>query len=75
MRAMQWDTELEALAKRWAQQCIFARDTCRDVARYPVGQNIAKGNYALTHDLSFIVSWYENVDFCSHEDIINFELE
>ncbi|KAE8745996.1 hypothetical protein FOCC_FOCC007254 [Frankliniella occidentalis] len=40
MRLMWYDEELAAIAQRWADQCQFKHDTCRNVERFPVGQNI-----------------------------------
>ncbi|KAJ8946738.1 hypothetical protein NQ318_002568 [Aromia moschata] len=74
MRIIEWDPELAIVASRWASQCVFAHDMCRDVSRYPVGQNIAKGNFALNNDLSFIVSWYETVEMFNKAGISRFQL-
>ncbi|PNF25630.1 hypothetical protein B7P43_G03825 [Cryptotermes secundus] len=35
-----WDDELAAVAQRWSNQCIFEHDSCRDVDRFVVGQNL-----------------------------------
>ncbi|KAJ1526856.1 hypothetical protein ONE63_008414 [Megalurothrips usitatus] len=40
MRLMWYDDELAAIAQRWADQCQFKHDTCRNVDRFRVGQNI-----------------------------------
>ncbi|CAH1179406.1 unnamed protein product [Phaedon cochleariae] len=75
MRAVQWDKELALIAERWAAQCIFANDICRDSNRYPVGQNIAKGSSALNSDLSFIIDWYNNVDTFARNKVNNFQVK
>lgn len=31
MRAMEWNHELAMVAERWAAQCIYANDICRDL--------------------------------------------
>ncbi|KAK8735389.1 hypothetical protein OTU49_005363, partial [Cherax quadricarinatus] len=41
MRAMVWDEELATVAQRWADQCMPGHDRARNVARFPVGQNVA----------------------------------
>lgn len=41
MRQMKWDSELANMAQAWANQCLFQHDTCRDVDRFRVGQNLA----------------------------------
>lgn len=33
MRAMEWNHELATVAERWAAQCIYANDICRDLGR------------------------------------------
>lgn len=33
MRAVEWNYELAAVAERWAAQCIYANDICRDLGR------------------------------------------
>ncbi|KAJ8910008.1 hypothetical protein NQ315_006012 [Exocentrus adspersus] len=75
MRVVEWDAKLALSANRWAAQCVFAHDLCRDLAIYPVGQNIAKGNYALNNDLSFIVDWYDAVDMFGFDEIPSYQLK
>nr|XP_023026028.1 venom allergen 3-like [Leptinotarsa decemlineata] len=75
MKALEWDHELALVAGRWADQCIFTYDICRDVARYPVGQNIAKGSYAFNNAISFIFDWYDSVDMLKEEDIRFFKIK
>nr|CAD7447012.1 unnamed protein product [Timema bartmani] len=41
MMELVWDQELASVAQKWASRCILAHDASRDVARFPVGQNIA----------------------------------
>ncbi|XP_043247212.1 uncharacterized protein LOC122394402 [Amphibalanus amphitrite] len=41
MPDLQWDSELAAIAQRWADQCKEDHDQCRDVKRFQVGQNAA----------------------------------
>ncbi|KFM70245.1 Venom allergen 5, partial [Stegodyphus mimosarum] len=43
MMEMVWDSELEVIAQKHAETCVFKHDcnNCRKVARFPVGQNIA----------------------------------
>lgn len=75
MRMVEWDAELALLANRWAAQCVFAHDLCRDLAVYPVGQNIAKGNYALNNDLSFIVDWFDTVETYGFDEVLSYHLK
>ncbi|KAI9558016.1 hypothetical protein GHT06_014769 [Daphnia sinensis] len=39
MRQLMWDDELAVIAQMHAQQCVYDYDACRDVSRFPVGQN------------------------------------
>lgn len=34
MRAMEWNDELMMVAERWAAQCIYANDICRDLGLF-----------------------------------------
>lgn len=31
MRALEWNAELTLVAERWAAQCLYANDICRDL--------------------------------------------
>nr|Q2L6Z1.1 RecName: Full=Venom allergen 5; AltName: Full=Antigen 5; AltName: Full=Cysteine-rich venom protein; Short=CRVP; Flags: Precursor [Vespula maculifrons]ABC73068.1 venom allergen 5 [Vespula maculifrons] len=41
MKNLVWNDELAYVAQVWANQCQYGHDTCRDVAKYQVGQNVA----------------------------------
>ncbi|KAH0558031.1 venom allergen 5-like [Cotesia glomerata] len=59
-----WDNELAQIAQRWANQCQFGHDTCRNVDRFRVGQNVAKMMYSNNYHvrLSYLVQqWYNEV--------------
>ncbi|KAF7266142.1 venom allergen 3-like [Rhynchophorus ferrugineus] len=62
-RMISWDHELAKVALQWATQCLYSHDRCRDLERFPVGQNIAESPYASRSDLSHIENWYSNVEF------------
>ncbi|XP_063988420.1 uncharacterized protein LOC135168316 [Diachasmimorpha longicaudata] len=63
---LQWDDEIAEIAQRWANQCHFAHDSCRNTADDYVGQNIAsvawsdKFHYDNVADM--VNSWYNEVD-------------
>ncbi|GFS57204.1 hypothetical protein TNIN_218201, partial [Trichonephila inaurata madagascariensis] len=44
MLQMVWDTELATIAQKWADNCLLDHDCnqCREVADFPVGQNLGK---------------------------------
>ncbi|KAK7871123.1 hypothetical protein R5R35_013343 [Gryllus longicercus] len=59
MLRMRWDMELEAVAARWALQCIDKHDECRESTRFPVGQNIA---WIKPLDLlTMVQNWYNEI--------------
>lgn len=70
---MQWDEELARVALRWATQCVYAHDRCRDLGRFPVGQNIGKSTYASKSDLEQIENWYRWVKFANSLVITSFD--
>ncbi|XP_043468743.1 venom allergen 3-like [Leptopilina heterotoma] len=64
MPNMAWDAELATIAQRWANQCRFGHDTCRNVRRFQVGQNIASAwttGSNLSSLRTLITSWYDEV--------------
>lgn len=44
MKQLEWDEELASIAQRWAEECKASPDCteCREVDRFPVGQNIRR---------------------------------
>nr|CAD7453208.1 unnamed protein product [Timema tahoe] len=67
MAELTWDTELEEVAQRWADQCMIDdHDACRDVARFHVGQNMLAGGDTgpvFNSDVPDLVQkWYDEVD-------------
>ncbi|XP_011871196.1 PREDICTED: venom allergen 3-like [Vollenhovia emeryi] len=61
---LSWDNELETIAQRWANQCDFNHDKCRNVDRFSVGQNIAMSSSTgkSTPNLeNMIQMWYNEV--------------
>ncbi|XP_044760984.1 venom allergen 3-like [Coccinella septempunctata] len=62
MRRLEWDNELASIAQRWVAQCSPMPDRCRDVERFPVGQNIAFDYASKSNHLSFILNWSDKVN-------------
>nr|2VZN_A Chain A, VENOM ALLERGEN 3 [Solenopsis invicta]2VZN_B Chain B, VENOM ALLERGEN 3 [Solenopsis invicta] len=64
MPNLTWDPELATIAQRWANQCTFEHDACRNVERFAVGQNIAatssSGKNKSTPN-EMILLWYNEV--------------
>ncbi|XP_033214828.1 venom allergen 3-like isoform X2 [Belonocnema kinseyi] len=73
MPDLAWDNELAIIAQTLADTCKFEHDKCRDVERFPVGQNIA--SIASTEpnfspDLTRLVQmWYDEVKLFNGQDV------
>ncbi|XP_057339747.1 venom allergen 5-like [Microplitis mediator] len=69
--ALKWDSELAKIAQRWANQCQFGHDKCRDVERFQVGQNVASKMHSRQHVAKMgelVKMWYDEVkDFDSRQ--------
>lgn len=65
MRKLSWDTELANMAQTYAQRCVYAHDTCRDVSRFQVGQNLfidmSTAQTTTVNWTKAITSWYDEV--------------
>ncbi|KAJ8664925.1 hypothetical protein QAD02_006587 [Eretmocerus hayati] len=71
-----WDAELSKIAQRWADQCNFSHDQCRNVDRFHVGQNIAisgtTGDLNSIRITSLVDNWYEEVKDYDGNDVATF---
>ncbi|GLH16452.1 Venom allergen 3, partial [Gryllus bimaculatus] len=71
MRQLQWDDELAEVAQRWADRCLSfythgPHDACRDLPRFPVGQNIVSTAYskpAASDVRARTLDWYGELAF------------
>ncbi|XP_014222130.1 venom allergen 3-like [Trichogramma pretiosum] len=76
MQNLQWDNELATIAQRWANQCDFNHDKCRNVERYSVGQNIAyvgtTGDVNTLKVESMVNNWYNEVKDYSKNSVSKF---
>ncbi|XP_011165202.1 venom allergen 3 [Solenopsis invicta] len=78
MPALVWDDELATIAQRWANQCNFNHDTCRNVDRFAVGQNIAMTYNSGDNNSpmeSFVDMWYDEVDKFDRNKVDYYEFE
>ncbi|KAJ8674850.1 hypothetical protein QAD02_010636 [Eretmocerus hayati] len=77
MPPLRWDNELASIAQRWADQCDYGHDTCRDVGRFQVGQNIAQmwttGDPSDLSIQSMVDMWYDEVKDYNRYDVDNFQ--
>ncbi|KAJ8674847.1 hypothetical protein QAD02_010633 [Eretmocerus hayati] len=77
MPDLQWDNELAMIAQRWADQCDYGHDTCRNVDRYQVGQNIAQmwttGDPSGLSLQSMVDMWYDEVKDYNSNDVGSFK--
>ncbi|XP_074108076.1 venom allergen 5-like [Cotesia typhae] len=71
-----WDNELAEIAQRWANQCQFGHDLCRNVDRFQVGQNVAKMMHSWNEFVSLsqlVQYWYDEVQNFNRNYIRNFQ--
>ncbi|XP_045482436.1 GLIPR1-like protein 1 [Harmonia axyridis] len=67
MNALVYDNELEYIARCWVNTCHEGgHDECRDVSRFPVGQNIYWGSTAqrpdfMTEEAVFL--WFDELEY------------
>ncbi|XP_043226455.1 venom allergen 5-like [Amphibalanus amphitrite] len=62
MGVLTWDEEIAKIAQRWAIQCHFGHDYCRDLPNMKVGQNVAIDGSTVSgppNMTSLAVRWYE----------------
>ncbi|XP_014469499.1 PREDICTED: venom allergen 3-like [Dinoponera quadriceps] len=75
MPDLTWDNELAMVAQRWANQCKYGHDACRNIERFQVGQNVAirgsTGENLSTVD-QMILSWYSEVDLMNKKYVSSF---
>ncbi|KAK4011702.1 putative Venom allergen [Daphnia magna] len=79
MRQLIWDEELAVMAQTHAQQCVFKHDTCRNVARFRVGQNIyisgASVDMLNPSDWpAAVTSWYNEVNDMTSAYVTSFPM-
>ncbi|XP_059351637.1 uncharacterized protein LOC132087747 [Daphnia carinata] len=77
MRQLIWDEELAVMAQTHAQQCVFEHDTCRDVSRFQVGQNMYVGassanNLNTSNWQLAVTAWYDEVDGMANDYVTSF---
>ncbi|XP_011704844.1 PREDICTED: venom allergen 3-like, partial [Wasmannia auropunctata] len=73
-----WDDELANIAQRWANQCKFGHDKCRNVDRYAVGQNVAE-TYNSGENNSpvegMVQMWYDEGDKFDKNDVKKYKFD
>ncbi|GFG39604.1 hypothetical protein Cfor_02878, partial [Coptotermes formosanus] len=79
MRKISWDDELATVAQRWANQCSFGHDACREVGRFSVGQNAYQSSSQGTSPngqsdwRAAVLAWYNEVKDFNRNDISPFK--
>ncbi|KYN39541.1 Venom allergen 3 [Trachymyrmex septentrionalis] len=69
MPKLSWNKELANIGQRWANQCIYNHDACRDIDKFQVGQNIAQ-SYSSKENNSTIQNFIEDVWY---DEVKNFD--
>ncbi|XP_003708569.1 venom allergen 3 [Megachile rotundata] len=75
MQKMVWDNEIANIAQRWANQCKFGHDSCRNVARFYVGQNAAMTSTTgtvTTKPTNIVEMWYNEVKVMDRNQVPRF---
>ncbi|XP_015113012.1 venom allergen 5 [Diachasma alloeum] len=73
---LQWDEELAQIAQRWANQCNFGHDKCRNVDRFRVGQNVAYKGWSDGYNTKLtelVTMWYDEVEHFDRSLISSFQ--
>ncbi|XP_066999093.2 venom allergen 5 [Anabrus simplex] len=67
MKKLVWDDEVAKVAQRWADQCTFEHDKCRNDPRFPVGQSMGWAGYVSDEPdwEEQILDWYNEVKNCN----------
>ncbi|XP_046998606.1 venom allergen 5-like [Schistocerca americana] len=77
MNTLVWDDELARIAQRWADQCTFGHDSCRDVERFTVGQNVylssTTGPIRGAEWSTAVQAWYDEVRAFSKNNINKYQ--
>ncbi|KAK0183396.1 hypothetical protein PV327_001442 [Microctonus hyperodae] len=72
IRSLEWDEDLAIVAQRWANQCIFAHDKCRDIHGIEIGQNLGYTSYTDKFP-AIVTSWYDEVEKFNHQYVSNYQ--
>ncbi|XP_051164450.1 venom allergen 5-like [Leptopilina boulardi] len=79
MPNLEWDHEIANIAQTQANSCIYAHDTCRNVKRFSVGQNIAQWPVAQGGQPqpveALVKLWYDEVALFNPRMVENFVFE
>ncbi|XP_044004025.1 venom allergen 5-like [Aphidius gifuensis] len=69
---LKWDDNLAFTAQRWAIQCDWKHDSCRNDDRYQVGQNLAKKsgtNGYFNNMYNRVLQWYDEVELYNPRNV------
>ena len=78
MLELVWNEELATIAQRWADQCKFQHDKCRDSKSFRSGQNLALKWSTNRFEMpikGFIFGWYDEVKKFNTESVYGFRFE
>ncbi|XP_044009947.1 venom allergen 5-like [Aphidius gifuensis] len=70
-----WDDDLAKVAQRWANQCTFGHDKCRDTDTFQAGQNLVRVSNSNGYKSSMtdlVTMWYNEVVHFNPQDVTHF---
>ncbi|KAK0183395.1 hypothetical protein PV327_001441 [Microctonus hyperodae] len=72
---LKWDEKAAEIAQRWANQCLFSHDNCRNYDGVRIGQNIGfKASTNHIRNFSDIIQyWYDEVEEFDYNLISNYQ--
>ncbi|XP_044009949.1 venom allergen 5-like [Aphidius gifuensis] len=73
-----WDDSIAEVAQRWASQCNFDHDKCRNTETEQAGQNIASKSDSNGYDSSMtdlITMWYDEVKKFNPQDVYSYKFD
>ncbi|KAK0078475.1 hypothetical protein PV325_002444 [Microctonus aethiopoides] len=76
IRSLEWDNNLAVVAQRWANQCVFKHDKCRNIDGIEVGQNLGyRGTTGTLVDKfsDIVTGWYDEVKDFNHQYVSNYQ--
>ncbi|XP_044009945.1 venom allergen 5-like [Aphidius gifuensis] len=71
-----WDDSIAEVAQRWASQCSFGHDQCRNTETEQAGQNVASksaSNGYISSMTDLVTMWYDEVDKFNPQGVYSYK--